>query len=105
MKDDDIFKSWTEFITSDIYKKYFLSNNDEWYNNLELVKQYIDINHKRPSSEDKNKDIKTLGRWLLTQLKNSKQRKDIMKEDDIYKSWTEFITFDKDKKYYLTNND
>ena len=105
MKDDDIYKAWTEFITSDIYNKYFLSNKDDWYNKLELVKQYIDINHKRPSQHDKTKDIIFLGKWVSTQLKNSKKREHIMADDDIYKSWTEFITSDIYNKYFLSNKD
>ena len=105
MADGDIYNSWTEFITSDIYKKYFLSDNDEWYNKLELVKQYIDINQKRPSQSDKIEIIKKLGNWFANQLTNSKKKESIMADDDIYNSWTEFITSEQYKKYFLTNND
>ena len=105
MADDDIYKAWNTFITSDIYKKYFLTNKDDWYQKLEQVKNYIDINHKRPSTTDKIKDIKQLGQWLVNNTSNSKKRDNIMKDDDIYKSWTEFITSDQYIKYFLSDND
>lgn len=58
---------------------------------IEEVK-YIDENNKRPSSIDKNKDIKSLGIWLGTQLTNTKnERKDIMKQDEIFNEWKLFI--------------
>ena len=69
MKDDEIYNSWNEFINSDQYKKYFLSHNEEWYNNLEQAKQYIDIKQKRPSTQDEIENIKSLGQWLSTQKK------------------------------------
>ena len=121
MADDDIYNSWTEFITSEQYKKYFLTNNDKWdnksdqvnhkrsstrdkiekwYNKLDQVKQYIDINNKKPSSIDKIELIKQLGMWLSSQLTYSKKREYIMTDDDIYKSWNEFITCDIYKKYF-----
>ena len=49
---------------------------------------------------DKIKDIKQLGNWLSSSSSNSKKRERIMADDDIYKSWTEFITCDIYKKYF-----
>ena len=100
MKDDTIYNSWTEFITSDKYKKYFLSNKEEWYQKLSELKNYIDINNKRPLKYDEIENIKIMGLWLSTQIKTSKKRYQIMKDNDIYKSWSDFITSDKYKKYF-----
>ena len=72
--------------------------NEKWYNNLELTKQYIDINKKRPSN-----DIKFLEKWVEMQVTNSINREYIMKNDDIYKAWNEFITGEKYKKYFTSN--
>ena len=70
MKNENIYNRWTEFINDDKYKKYFLDNETEWINKLELVKKYIDKNNKRPSSTDKDNDIKTLGNWIYNQKEN-----------------------------------
>ena len=100
MKNKYIYDMWTEFITSDEYKEYFISNNILWYKNLNKVKVYMDAYNKIPSHGSKNINIKYIGNWLCHQKKNYKTRKDIMKNDDIYKSFTEFITSDKYKKYF-----
>jgi len=39
------------------------------------VKKYIDENKKRPSTHDNNNDIKILGNWIDTQLKNYTKKK------------------------------
>jgi superfamily II DNA or RNA helicase len=101
MKDETIRKSWTEFIEK--YKKYFLSNNEIWYNNLKLVEDYIIANDKRPSSIDKNTDIKQLGVWIGHQQKNYKNNKHIMKDESIRNLWEHFI--EKYKKYFLSNDE
>ena len=65
MKDETIKKAWIEFTTK--YKQYFLSNNEEWFNNLKLVEEYIIKNKKRPSNSDKDVKIKQLGGWICNQ--------------------------------------
>jgi len=105
MKTETIYNTWTEFINDDKYKKYVMSNEDAWFNNLNLVKKYIDKNNKTPSAIDKNKDIKILSTWLLTQTKNYNKKEQIMKTENIYNTWIEFINDDKYKKYFITNED
>jgi superfamily II DNA or RNA helicase len=100
MKTLDIYDKWTEFINSPLYLKYFLSNEEEWNNNLDKVKKYIDENKKRPSNHDKNKDVKCLGRWIQTQTKNYKNKYQIMTNKDIYDKWTEFINNQDYSKYF-----
>ena len=99
MKNEDIYNEWSNFINE--YEEYFLDNNTIWYNNLELVKKYIDENNKRPSSEDKNKDIKILASWVQRQIKNYINKKQIMQNEDIYNEWSNFI--DKYEEYFFDN--
>ena len=46
------------------YSEYFISNDEQWKNNLENVYEYIDENNKLPSTIDKNDSIKKLGYWV-----------------------------------------
>ena len=62
MENENIRMMWTEFINDNKYKKYFLSNEQEWLNNLEIIKKYINDNDKKLSSESKDNDIKKLGK-------------------------------------------
>ena len=82
-----------------------LNGAEIWINTLSLVKQYITINNKRPSSEDKDKQVAKLGRWILTQIKNYYTKKEIMSNEIIYNSWTEFINNDKYKIFFKSNED
>ena len=90
-------------------KKYFSSNEESWYNNLNKVKEYIDENKKRPSKYDKDKEIKRLGDWICNQQKNYKNKKDIMKEDKIYTEWTnfrnEYEEYQGYQGYFLSNEE
>ncbi len=100
MKTLEIYNLYTEFINNVKYKNYFLSNEDEWKQNLNNVKQYINKNNKKPSTHDKNKDIKYLGSWIRTQQQNYKTKLQIMATPEIYNSWTELINHDTYKKYF-----
>ncbi len=97
MKNDIIRGKWEEFINSK-YKIYFLSNEEEWLNKLEIVKKYINDNNKKPSRSDKDNNIKILGNWIGNQLKNYSKKKEIMKNDIIRLKWEEFIS--KYKKHF-----
>ena len=100
MKEQNIYDMWTQFITSDKYKIHFMNNTEMWLISFEEVKKYIDINNKRPSNIDKNKEIKSLGAWISTQQKNYKEKTQIMKEQNIYDMWTEFINSKDYSKYF-----
>jgi superfamily II DNA or RNA helicase len=101
MKNQEIYNLWTTFMKE--YEKYFLSNEDNWKNMLNNVKNYVDENNKLPSSEHKNDDIKVIGRWIGTQKNNYKKRTEIMKNQEIYDLWTTFIK--QYEKYFLSNGD
>jgi hypothetical protein len=68
-----------------------------WIDKLKLVSDYIDKNKKRPSSTDKNKDIKVLGQFLSNQSNNYKNNEQIMKDSNIRKLYETFI--EKYKEY------
>lgn len=87
MKDDEIYNKWNELINNDKYREYFISSIESWYNNLDKLKKYIDEHKKRPSQVSKNKDEKFLAVWICENIKNSKKRIRIMKDDKIYNKW------------------
>ena len=101
MKDENIRKKWEEFINDNKYKQYFISNEEDWNNKLKEVMKYIDDNNKRPSSEDKIKNIKQLGQWILIQKYNYDKENCIMKDKNIRKKWEQFINNDNYKKYFI----
>ena len=101
MKDENIYNTWTEFIK--IYKKYFLSNEEIWKDNLDNVKIFINEYKKLPSEASKNSNEKILRTWLSNQKKNYKNKTQIMKDETIYNTWTHFI--EECKKYFLSNEE
>src|SRR3989344_1833551 len=70
MKNDNIRNLWIDFINNEKYSNYLLTYDDRWLHNLNLVKLYIDKEYKIPSTEDENKHIKYIGKWLSDQSGN-----------------------------------
>ena len=105
MENIDIYNAWTEFIQSEQYSGYFLSNEEKWYNILEDVKEYIDNNDKRPSAHDDDIDINTLGTWISCQQRNYNKKQQCMKNIDIYDTWSEFIQSEQYSKHFMGNDD
>ena len=101
MTNENIYNEWGKFINSDKYKKYFISNEENWYNTFTIIKDYININKKRPCKRHTDYNIKKLGLWFNTQINNYKNRKQIMTNDEIYNEWTEFINSKKYKEYFV----
>ena len=104
MKIQKIYDTWTNFINDDQYKEYFLTNQEVWFDTLNKVKDYIDQNNKRPTAYNKDIKIKQFGIWIKCQLQNNKNKKQIMKIQEIFNTWNEFINDTKYKKYFNTNN-
>lgn len=96
MKSNEIYDRWNVFM--DKYSDYFKNNVDVWYEMLEKVKTYIDQNYSRPRICSKGQETQRMGRWIATQLTNAKNRTNIMKYNEIYNKWIEFV--DKYKKYF-----
>ena len=97
MINKEIRNKWEKFINE--YEEFFKSNEEIWQDNLNKVIEYIKKNNKLPSTEDKNKEIKSLGHWLSHQKQNYKNNKEIMKNEDIRKKWEEFIQNRQDLSY------
>jgi len=100
MKNEEIYNKWTDFINDPKYKQYLMSNEESWNESLSQVKKYIDENSKTPSHHDKDKNIKQLGSWISNQKLNYKNKNKIMKNEEFYNSWTEFINNNKYKQYF-----
>ena len=109
MSDEYIYTKWHEFITDKKYKKFFCSKEEKWYENLKETKEYMDTYKKRPSTTDKNNQIKLLGIWIIAQNYEKKnifdntERNNIMRNEEISKKWDEFnIQY---AKYFMTYED
>ena len=89
MNDENIYNLFTNFLEQ--YKEFFIDNVEQWKIKFENVKNYIDEFKQRPNQESKNIDIKKLGTFLQTQLHNYKNKKDIMKNENIYNLFTNFL--------------
>jgi len=105
MKNSLIRHKWDEFISDLLYKDYFLTKEDYWYNKLEECKKYIIENKKIPSQISSIENIKILGAWLNTQRVNYKKKVEIMKDCLIRNKWEEFINDVLYKDYLLTRNE
>jgi cyclopropane fatty-acyl-phospholipid synthase-like methyltransferase len=104
MKEKEIHKLWTDTINDEKYKDILINDNIKlWKKIHESMKKYIDDKKKRPSSTDTDEDIKSLGMWICTQLKNYnhdiKNCKRIMETKEIYDLWTQTMNDIKYKKY------
>jgi hypothetical protein len=109
MNDENIRNIWNQFTNN--YKKYIMSENESWLEHLEKVKEYIDKYQKRPTlrksakreiniSEQEKKSIIQLSDWLNHQLKNFKENKGKIINEEITNIWLEFLNHDKYKKYF-----
>ena len=104
MKKQEIYDEWLEFINDDKYSDYIMLDNiDLWKARMKQVKEFIDENNRRPNKRAKDNNEKQLGSWIGNQLQNAKNRTEIMKEQEIYDEWLEFINDDKYSNYMLDN--
>ncbi len=99
----EIYNAWNEFIKDARYKKYFdLDRVRDWKIKLAELKEFIETNNARPTC----KTNKELHEWLSTQMKNSKGNKRlfVMKNDEVYNLWKEFINDARYKNYFDLDN-
>ena len=101
MKDNNINQLWKDFIEK--YKIYFQSKEELWIYNLKQVEKYIIENNKKPSKSDKNENINKIGKWINHQQNNYKNKTDIMKNEEIYNTYKNFI--EKYKIYFQLNEE
>ena len=121
MANPEIRKAWESFTSDPKYSKYFISNEEDWYENLKASKNHMDVHEKRPSGKDKDKTIRRLGQWIFNQLTKYIQYKEIlvnpekrkiwetskkiMTNPEIRKAWEEFTTGSKYSKYFISNEE
>jgi superfamily II DNA or RNA helicase len=72
-----------------------------WEDKLQILKEFINKNKKIPSEKDKDKNIKSLGKWIGTQKTNYKNNEYNMKIEEIKNKWEEFI--EEYKEYLLSD--
>lgn len=95
-----IYNKWKDFINDDKYKIYFLTRKEEWINNLDILKKYVEKYNKRPIYSDKNINTKYIAKWLQHQLYNYINKIGIMKNNKICNEWKNFINDEKYSKYF-----
>ena len=77
---------WDNFVSNQI--SYFKSKEDIWYEKLEELRVFTNVNRKLPSILSKNRYEKKLGCWVVSnQLKNGRN---IMLNNEILCCWNEF---------------
>jgi superfamily II DNA or RNA helicase len=96
MKNEEINKIFEKFLEE--YKEYIISNEDNWIKQLNELKKYINENQQRPT----RKDNKILYGWLSKQLENFKNKKNIMKNEEISNIFKKFLN---DYKKYVSSNE
>jgi len=104
MKNIEQYNLFIEFMNK--YKEYFISNEENWKNKLEQVKEFIDKNNKKPNSEDNNDELsKMLGNWIQNTTSSYKNNKKIMKYVEMRQLWEEFINDIKYKVYLMPSRE
>ncbi len=74
-----------------------------WDQKLQMVKNWIDLNQKRPNKLSNNLEEKQFGNWIGHQIDS--YNKKAIKDKKILTSWTNFINDEKYSKYFITYSD
>lgn len=100
MQIEEYYTKWKDF--TNLYKQYFVSNNEIWNNKLLELKTFINNNKRKPLHTSNNIDEKNLGRWMSEQIKCFKNKSHGMIDDTRYNEWTQFI---KEYEYYFISDE
>lgn len=95
MKHNDRRVIWEEFVEK--YKKYLKTDDEKWFENLQKVKEFINLNKRRPNKRKETE--KTLGDWLGNEVKTFKTKSHGFKDPIRCKQWEEFL---EEYKEYFT---
>jgi hypothetical protein len=96
MKKDNIKQAWELFMNE--YQQYFVSDEDIWIKKLDEVKQFININKKKPLKNKLDDIEKQLYYWITNQNTNYKINTIDIKNKKI---WEQFMT---EYQQYFPNN-
>jgi superfamily II DNA or RNA helicase len=88
LKTQEIYDMYIRF--RDNYAEYFLTNEEIWKKTLSDVQDFMEKHHKRPSDHSKDAVEKYLGNWLSHQNTNYTTKSNIMKNQEIYDTYTKF---------------
>ena len=89
MKLQEIKNLWDEFKKD--HKTYFVSNNENWQNKLNIVENFIISNNRLPttaSSEDE--ETFKLGKWITRNNQEYDKNEKAMKDEQTRSIWLEF---------------
>jgi hypothetical protein len=100
MKNEEIYKAYTDFLNNDQYKQYLLNDKEIWLYKFDKLKEYLIKNNKKPTPYDKDENIKSIGNWTSRQIINYKKKEGVLKSNEFYIKWTEFINDPMYKKYF-----
>jgi superfamily II DNA or RNA helicase len=89
LKYNELKNIFNDFI--DEYKKYFLTNEEIWFNNYDELVKYINENKKLPNIFNVNDKYYLISCWFQNQKNNYSQKKDSMKNNKIIKTWENFL--------------
>mgnify|MGYP000600713807 CR=1 FL=1 len=101
MENIEIYNLWNIFL--DKYKDYLKTNIELWKEKYNQLIEFIESNHKRPSSSSKNKEEKQLGTFITIYNIHYKNKKYIMKNIEIYNLWSSFL--EKYRDYFKSNEE
>lgn len=101
MKKEEFRKLWEQF--TEKYSEHFTGKDEKWKETLSEVIEYINKNNCRPSKHSQEENIKSLGYWVDSQIKNYRLEQKIMKNSQIKKIWEDFTK--KYAKYFLIGNE
>lgn len=74
------------------YNRYFLTNLEMWYNNLNKIKIFINENNIKPRrGKNISKEEEKLGKFISTQQINYKKKIYSMKDKEKRQKWAEFV--------------
>ena len=85
-----IYNQWDAFINHPEYSKYFEDNMSLWNTNFRNLIEYLNNNKKRPPNDDDDQFVSQLGLWITRQKRIYSKREEIMKDEIIYNTWTDF---------------
>ena len=101
MTNEEIRKKWEELVNK--YQEVFKTTEEIWKDNLNNLKEYINIHNKLPTSCNQDETIKSLGLWTRNQAKNYDNKQYIMKNEINRILWEEFMK--ENNKLFLNNEE
>ena len=101
MKIKERYDLWTKFMIE--YSYYFKSNDEIWNENFKKLKDFININKKKPSYKIGDKKEIKLGQWWRNQLVDYEEKYNNKKMDENRKKLWE-IFLEEYKEYFKTND-